>query len=151
DDDEVEPAVAVEIDEAGRGAPEGAVEAGRAGDVEELAAALVEEQPEAAVLGDEDVGPAVVVDVADGHAHVMAGEVEPGAGADVLKLAAGELPEEPVGGFRLGPGVLQEEDVQAAVAVEVEQGGAGPDDLGEEVAVLGHGPRVVDEVQADLV
>ncbi len=125
-----------------------AVEAGLLGDVLEVAATLIEEELDAAVLSDEHVGQAVVVDVADRHAHAVAGDVQAGAGADVLEATAGKLVEELVAGA-VRAAVLQQINVEEAVAVEVEQSGPRADDLRHEVAARGAG--VVDEVQADLV
>ena len=68
--------------------------------------------------------------------------------ADVLEAAAGKLVEELVAGA-VRAAVLQQINVEEAVAVEVEQSGPRADDLRHEVAARGAG--VVDEVQADLV
>src|SRR5262245_59934348 len=77
DDDQIEPAVAVVVEEASRRGPEGIVDPCLLGDVAELATAEVEEKPDVAVFGKEHVGQPVVVDVADGYAHAVTGHVEP--------------------------------------------------------------------------
>jgi hypothetical protein len=76
---EIEPAVAVVIDEGGGDGPEGIIEAGfSGGEFAEGAIAAIHEEPHGAVLGDEDIGPAVVVHIADCDAHSAPGDVEPG-------------------------------------------------------------------------
>jgi hypothetical protein len=148
DDHEVEPPVPVVVDEARRRGPVDGAEAGRAGRLREPAAGI-DEQPDRPQLGHDDVRVAVVVHVPDGHAHPEPGHVQPAAGRHVAERPVGLLVVQAVPGPGLGPGVLKEVDVEAAVVVEVEQGPAGPDDLGEEVKR--GGARVVIEGQADGV
>src|SRR5262249_22551743 len=143
DDDEVEPAVAVVIDEADGGGPQRIPEPGLIGDVLELAAAPVQEQLDAGVLGDDDVGQAVVVDVADGHAGVVAADPQAGTLRHVLELAAAQVPVQPVDRGRAGAAGGEEVDVEQTVAVEVEQGHAGAVNLRQLVAAQVAG--VVDE------
>ena len=69
---------------------------------------------------------------------------------DVLEAAAVHLLIQLVFGGRIGAGVLEEENVESAVAVEVEEGGAGPHDLRHEVGAVGRA-GVVNEVEADAV
>src|SRR5207247_6318725 len=95
-DDEVEPAVAVVIEEAGRRGPQGVFDSGGLGDVDEGAVAVVAEEADAAVFGNENVGETVVVDVGDGDAHAVTADVEAGAGADVFEAAVGFLVVQPV-------------------------------------------------------
>src|SRR6516165_3259048 len=103
----------------------------------------------AAVFGDQHVGPAVVVDVADGHAHAMAGDVQAGPLAYVGEFAVGSLPKQAIGGPRLRPTILEEVNVEPAVVVEVEKGGARTHDLRHEI--IAHGSGVVNKVKADFV
>src|SRR5205823_12146993 len=76
DDDKVEPAVLVVVEESGRRAPGGVVQAGFPGHLDEFPLALVEEQADAAILGTQVIGTAIVVDIANGHAHTVAGDIE---------------------------------------------------------------------------
>jgi hypothetical protein len=146
DHHQVQPAVAVVIDETSRGTPEQRIQARLLGNVGKRAVAVVQEQPRPAELGDEHVGPPVVVDVADGHAHAVAGDVQAGTRADVGEPAIRCLPEQPVGRTRIGAAVLNQIDIQAPVVVEIEEGTARTDDLRHEIAT--HGAGVMDEVQS---
>src|SRR5262249_27685302 len=98
DDHQVEPAVPVVIHKGRRRAPERVVQPPLPGDVGEGAILVIEDQPDAAVLGDEHVGPAIIVDVADGYPQAGAFEVQARALADVGEAAVLLLAEEPVGG-----------------------------------------------------
>src|SRR6266404_7951203 len=80
---EIEPAVAVDVDEAGRRGPLRIVEACFRGDILERAVAVIEKQLDATVLRDQHVDEAVVIEVADGDSHVVPGNVETRAGTDV--------------------------------------------------------------------
>ena len=53
----------------------------------------------------------------------------PEPGADIAERAVFFLVKEPIGGLGVRPGVIKEINVQKAVVVEIEQGGAGADDL----------------------
>src|SRR5207244_1251627 len=110
DDDEIEEAVAVEVEEGSGHGPQGIVEAGLGTDVGEAATALVEEQLDGAVLGEQHVGTAIVVDVANRHAHVVAGHVEPGAGTDVGERAVGQALEQLIL-LAFGAAVVQQVEV----------------------------------------
>src|SRR2546430_12454127 len=61
---------------------------------------------------------------ADGHAHAVAAEVQARALAYVDELAAGQLAIELVGPA-LWPAVVEQVDVEEAIAVEIKEGGAG--------------------------
>ena len=118
---QVEPAVGVVIDEAGRCTPGGIVQASLLGDVGERAVAVVPEQPDSAVFGEEDIGPAVVVDVADRHPHAVAGDVEARTRAHVGEAPIRSLAKEPVGRARMGTTVLQKVDVEPTIVIEIKK------------------------------
>src|SRR5205085_11864266 len=59
------------------------------------------------------------------------------------------LLEEAVGGGRVGPAVLDQVDVEQAVVVEIEEGGAGAHDLWKEVRA--GRPGVMSEIEADFL
>ncbi len=149
DDDQVEPAVAIEIDKAGRSGPMDAIETRFLGDLRKRAVAIVEKQPHAAVFGQHDVGPTVVVHVADRHAHVVAVDSQAGFIGHVLEAAVGQLLKKLVTGRGIGPAVLQQVNVEKTVVIEIEQGGAGAHDLRHEITA--DRPGVVDEIEADLL
>src|SRR5205823_3587578 len=144
--DEVEPAIAIVVHEAGGGGPERIVEAGLARDFPKGAVAVVEKEPDSAVLGDQDIRPAVVVDVANRHAHAVADHIEPGARADIDKAAVGPLAEEPIARLRLRAAVLHEIDVEAAVLVEIEKREAGAEKVRQEIMIQRHRAGLMDEV-----
>ncbi len=119
--DQVQPAVAVEIDERGRDAPVAVRQTGGRGDVGESAAAQIEEEPDAVGLGDQDLGQAVVVHIADSQAIAIAGHVGAGAGTHILEPAVGQLVVEPVRrrGGRMD--VVDEINVEPTVVVEIQE------------------------------
>ena len=84
-DDQIEPAIAVEVEETCRSSPEQAFQAGGAADVAEFPFAEIFEQSQFAELGDADVGEAVVIHIADGDTGAEARHVETGTGAYVAK------------------------------------------------------------------
>lgn len=149
DDDEVEPAVPIVIEEVGRGRPEGILQSRFVRDVPKGAVAVVQKQAHAAVLRDEHVGPAIVIDVADNHARVRAGNPQTRPGGHVLEAAVPQVLVEAIGGGRTGTAARQEIEVEQSVAVEIEDGHAGAMDLGKlELADIA---GIVDEVDARLV
>lgn len=133
---EIEPAVPIVIDEAGRDAPEGTLDAGLLAALAELALTQVEEQTRGFVFGQDHIGPAVVVDIADGHPHPIPSHVQARPGADVAEVAAGFLPVESVGGPGMRTAVVLQVDVEQAVAVEVEEGSAGARHLRHEMLLV---------------
>ena len=149
DNAEVEPAIAVVIEErCGRG-PLKVDETGFRRHVDEAHASLVQQQFHAVHLGDEEIGLAVVVDVAHRDAHVPAGEIEPRAWRHILKGVIRFLSEDFVGAGRLGTGVGEEDQVEQSVAIQVHDGAARAHVLIHEV--LRHIAGVVDEVHAGAV
>ena len=150
DDAEVEPAVAVVVEERGGRPPDRLRESGLRGHIDETHAALVEEQFDAMELRDDDVGFTIVIDVADGDAHVPAGEVESRTGADVFEGMIRLLAEDLVGGFRLGTPVGEQDQVGESVAIQVHDREAGPDAL-VEMAFFQFIAGIVDERHAGLV
>ena len=136
-DEEVEPPVAVEVDEGGGDRPQRAVlrvaarEAGGLGDVLEGAVAVVAEERVAAQAGDEEVGVAVVVVVAGGDAEVVAppgharrlGHVGEGAVARCCGRGGSSMrgPSSPRRAMRRA---VHDVDVEPAVVVVVEEGHA---------------------------
>ena len=152
-DEEIEEAVAVVIEPEGGGAEALFVEeAGFLGDVGEGAFAGVVEEAALADAGDEDVGETVVVVVGDGHAHAVQFEVEAGGFGDVSEGAVAIVAVELEGGalaLVAGPvhGV-DEENVGPTVGVVIEEGAAGAESFGEELAAVG--AAVVAEINARL-
>ncbi len=132
DDDQVEPAVAVEIEEGRRRGPERIIEARLAGDFEESPLALVEEEPRGTEFGQQQIGQPVVVDVSDGDPHAEASHVEPATGRDVAEGAVGFLVEELIFA-RPGSAVVNEIDVELPVAIEIEKGAARSRDVRHEI------------------
>ena len=149
EDDQVEPAVVVEVDPGGGGGPvhaRGGVAAG-AGllcDVGEGPVAVVVVQVVAAELGDVEVFEAVIVKVADGNAHAVADALEAGLLGDVfegtvlaLMVEAVPVPRAGLLGdkslrSRVGDGrAIDEEEIKQAVVVEIEGCDAGAHRLEE--------------------
>ena len=109
DDDEVEPAVAIVVQEAAGCAPSRLLDAARASDLVESPIPPIAEEAAAAVLGDVNVHPAIVIDVADRDPHAVAPHVQPAARAGVAERAVGVLTIEFVGCRRVSSRVVQEE------------------------------------------
>ena len=158
DDEQVEQAVAVVVEDADVAGGAAASRTGAAGrrDVDELAAVVAEElraprrgrtaaapAPACAlalgVVGDVEFEGAVVVEVGEDGAAGAAEERRPAARLTSLERAVAEVAEQPVGhraggGLVLGVGPVAEaadEQVDAAVAVEVAPGAAVAHDAGE--------------------
>src|SRR5262245_4689152 len=148
-DNEIEPAVTVEIEKASGGSPAGTAQAAFLGGVAKRPVALIEKQLDAAVLSDKHVRPTIVIDVADRHAHVEAGDAQTGFFGHVLKAAVGKLLKELIARRGIGSAVLHQVDVEQAVVVEIKKRGAGAHDLRHEVAADRSG--VVGEVEANLL
>ena len=161
-DVQVQPAVAVVVDEGGRDAPAPIIRACSRGHVRERAVAVVAQQVIGAQPGPVDVDPAVVVDVAGSHSHAVAADVETASGRHVgeaqrpraVRVHAQVVPVQAVARPGRGPcrraeqGVLQrlsgaehlalhQVDVEVSVVVEVEQRPARPHDLGR-IVLAGH-------------
>ena len=150
-DEEIEQAVAIEVDPHRRRAERrAAVEAARARDVHERALAGVAEQAVLADAGDEEVGEAVVVEVADRDAHAVQLDVEAGGARDVGERAVAVVAiEAQRRALPLVPGpvhAVDEQDVLPAVGVVVEERAAGAERLGQQLAAVG--AAVVAELQA---
>src|ERR1035437_8768628 len=135
-DQEVEPAVAVEIEPDGRGA-EGAATAqpGLFGDVDEAAAAVIPEEAVLADGGDQEVREAIVVVVADGHTHAVHFHRQAGALGDVGEGAVTVVAVEPHGGALAAPTgpvhAVDQQNVEPAIGIVIEEGAAGAHGLGQ--------------------
>ena len=149
-DEEVEPAVAVVVEEGRAAAPEPVVDTGPRGHVAETAAALVVVEDAAAVGGDVHVRPAVVVVVPHREAHPPPQAADPGALRDLGEGPVAVVAEEgvpPAAGAGVGLERARDEvDVQPAVAVEVEEPAAATHGL-DEVPVAAHQPPAPDEAR----
>src|SRR5262249_17001404 len=76
DHNQIEPAIAIVIDEGARRGPGGIVQSRFRSYVREDALAVVAKQLHAVIACDEDIRPAIIIHVADGHPHVVAGDVQ---------------------------------------------------------------------------
>ena len=135
-DEQVQPAIVVVIQPAGRYRPHaaelrvGSGDAGLRGDVGEAAVAEVAVEGVALHAGDEDIGVAVVVEVADGDGRGIAFAGEARLGGDVGERHVAVIAKQAVIEFGAGlaeagnGGAIGEEDVGAAVVVVVENGDA---------------------------
>ena len=155
-DVEVEVAVAVEVGEGGRGRPVAVAAQPRGlGDLLERAIAPVPVERVRSPAGDEQVGQAVVVEVARRHAVAVAAleRPDPGRARDVLEGAVAAVAEEvvAVAAGRTDRGErppLDGEDVEPAVAVEVDQRHAAAHRLGQPRRPPRAVPVVVGEAEA---
>ena len=149
-DEQVEVAVAVEVEEAAAGPPSLVREPGCRGRVLEGPVAAVEVQHVGAEVRDEQVGVAVAVDVPARRPHPVAGVADARPLGDVLEAHAAEVPVQAVARQRppvgLHAAALDEVEVEAPVAVGVEHGDASADGLREPVAPVEAG--FVHEVDA---
>ena len=125
---EVWGAVPVVIEEGGAGAPFAAGNAGPAGDVAEGAVAVVAVEPVGTEMGEVEIGVPVVVVVTHGHSHaVIGGRLQAGFAGHLLQAPAAPVAVEGVGP-RLerrrigGPAAVDQQHVQLAVKVVVQQG-----------------------------
>ena len=132
-DVEVEVAVVIEVGEGGRGRPVAIARPGRTASVasSNVPSPAVPIQGIRLPSGDEQVGMTVVVDVADGHAVAIASghPGDPARTGRVLEGAVAAVAEQPVPRARAGRvggegPPLDGEDVEPAVAVEVDQANA---------------------------
>ncbi len=131
-DVEVEPAVAVVVEERRAEAPEVDQGAANRRGVAERAVAVVEVQDVGAEVRQVEVGLAVIVDVAHGHAVAEAAEAHARPFGHVLESEVAEVAIEPVAHRRVGRGQRQgagagEIQVLPAVAVVVEHGDPAPE------------------------
>ena len=141
-DEQVEQAVAVEVEPHGRRAQgRASAEPARARHVHERALAGVAEQAVLSDAGDQDVGIAVVVEVADGGAHAVQLHIEAGAARDIGERAVAVVA---VQAERRAPArvarpihAVDEQDVRPAVGVVVDEGAAGPERFGQQLAAIG--------------
>jgi hypothetical protein len=141
-DEEVQAAVAVEVQPHGRSTEaDAAIETAGARRVHERAAAGVVKQPVLAHAGHEHVGEAVVVVVADGHAQAVHLHVEASGAGHVGERAIAVVPVEPQRRALLlvaGPvHAVHEQHVLPAVAVVVQEGAAGPERLWQKHPAVG--------------
>ena len=146
-DEEVEHSVAVEVGE-GRGrAPAGSHETRALRRVMETALAVVEKETDVIDARDDDVGEPVVIHVTDGHAHAIERNGEAGVARAVLEPdrspRLGHVLPEGKGGLLRGLRVsrpvaaVDEEKVDAAIAVGVERRDAGAHGLGHPLLACG--------------
>ena len=139
---EVQEPVAVEIPEGGARAPAAVVHPRRPPGLGEGLSAAIEVEAVGAPVGDVEIGVAVVVGVAHGAAHAPAGVGEAELRRRLLEERGGPgsavAVEAVAGGFGgiFEAGAVHQEEVLVAVALDVEEGGAGGDRL-EDVALLG--------------
>ena len=145
-DVEVEPSVAVVVEETRRHRPHLVVDAGRFGDVGERGVTVVAPEPIALEIGQVEIQVAVVVVIADDAAHAVACGGQTGLPGPVGEHAVRRLQVEPVAGRALP---VDEIDVESAVAVEIRQCTAGAHDFLE--AILPLEARIVCEPQPDSV
>ena len=168
-DEEIQPRVAVVIEESRRRRPgeicsardkvagvcggpaAGPAHAGRAGDIDESAAAIgagsVAVEPITADARHEQIAPAVVVVIGRGRPHAVDRLGQPAVSGDVGKGAVPEVAKQAGGGerFVLRPGLIRprtrvdEEDVAMSVAVVVKRNHARPHGLRQELAADGAG------------
>ena len=111
DNTQVEPTVAVVIEERRGRCPLEVDESGFPRHVGEAHASQVQQQFHAVHLGDEEVGLAVVVDVAHGDPHVPAREIEPRARCHVLEGVVRFLTVDFIGAGRMGTGVREQDQI----------------------------------------
>ena len=148
-DEEVELAVAVVVEPGGAGREGGVAQAGLRGHVAELAGAFVVKEVVAAESGDVDVVAAVVIVIADRHAEAVDFDVEAAAARHVGERAVAVVAVERGGGVaavRDEVLAVDEEDVEPAVAVDVEEGAARAHGLGE--PLLARASGVVGELDS---
>ena len=125
-DEEIEPAVAVEVAPGSAGGPVAERDAGFFRDVGEGAVVVIVIEAVLAEVGDVEIGPAVVVEVADDSAEAPAIVGDAGFGGDVGEGAVVIVVEERgvrrggVAGFGLEGGAVDEVDVEPAIVVKVE-------------------------------
>ena len=133
-DEQVGLAVAVVVEPGGAGAEVGVFDPRRGRHVPEPAAALVVEQPVAVERGEVDVLAAVVVVVARRDAHAVDLDVEAappgGVGEGAVAVVAVEGRQR-LALARLPVAAVDQQDVEPAVAVGVEQRHAGAHGLGQ--------------------
>ena len=163
-DDQIQQAIRVEVGEARAGRPAGDFDPAGRGRIDEGSASGVAEEPRPAVAGDQQVSPSVVVVVPGGGSHAvdagsglgdarLACRVAEGAVAVVAIEAIAQARIRPIdsrrcGRAQYGPAV-DEQDVEPAILVEVQQGDAAAHRL-EEV-FRGGRAGVVAEIDACLL
>src|SRR5579859_7068811 len=141
-DEQVDVAVAVVVTPGRAGAEAPAANPCFFRNVFEFAAAEVAVERVAAVSGDEEVELAVVVIVGDGDAHTPAEAREAGLLGDVLERAAGLLMierDQGIAAFEVAfdGGAVDQDDVQTAVVIAIEQAGPAADGFNDVALISG--------------
>ena len=152
--EEIEPSVAINVNERCARGPVGVFDTGLDRDVTECAVSVVVIEHVRSEVGDVDIEKAVVVVVADGDAHWKADLADagllrhvykpqfPGFGQQVLEEAITGLPSRRRRKEGLARTIelraLGQEDVEIAITIEVEQSNARAHDLGHVVMCLWH-------------
>src|SRR5262249_15690011 len=131
---QVEPAIAIEIEEACGCSPASVLNTSGARNVRECAVAVVDEQSNPAPLRYQAIRVAVIVHVADGPPHPVPGHVETRAVAYVTEMPVRLLMIQLVGDTGVRPGIMYKVDVEAPVAVVVQQGRTRADNLRHKVS-----------------
>ena len=163
-DEQVEPSVAIGVDERRRDAPGGIVRAAGGRDLDERAVTLVPKHLVGAEAREVQVNPPVVVDVPGGDAHPVAprnnsafvGDVREGQRGPPRRIHRQIVAEQSIPGCRIRPRrerrvaaervSLDEIDVEIAVVVVVQQRSAGTHDL--RLIEAARHPVEVNEVEA---
>ena len=152
-DHDVEPAVAIEVNQRCRRAPGRVAVAGLGSQLTKTPRTLVGKQGIVADAGGEQLGQAVVGEVADRDPHPDAGQRQPGGGR-LVKSPTGVLPEHDQ--LALARFVLRrkahQHQVEAAIAIEVADSAAAAGDCRQVVAKRFARCRrdAIDEIAADV-
>ena len=78
-------------------------------------------QPQLAVFCNQHVEAIIVVHIANGHARAKPGHIEPRTGAHVAKRAIGLLLIQHVRSAGVRRRALQQENIEPAIAIEIQQ------------------------------
>ena len=149
DDEEVEPPVAVVVEEGRAGAPAGTRDTGCRGDVNEMSVAIVLQQDIAAVGRHVEIGVPVVVEIAGRDAHPVSAHAGAAPVGDVLERAVAAIAVQAAAraGRVVGEAAaLDQIQIEEAVVVHVEQRRAAAHDLGQKVFRVVAGP--MDEIDS---
>ena len=146
-DEQVQFAVAIVVDQGAAGAPAGSLPAqtGLLRDVGEGAVAVVAVQDVLSPVGDEQIVKAVVIVVADARPPTPSRSAQAGLVRDIGERAVPIVLVQPVRapcGRPLEAGPAEDEDVQPAVVVVIEEGAAAAD--GFDDVALGVDPAIDD-------
>src|SRR5713101_223654 len=128
-DEKIDEAIAVVVAPGSAGHEAAALDARLFGDVLELAVAQAVVESAAAKPGDEQVELAVVIVICNGHPHAPTAAGQAGIFGDVLESAVRLLVIEgdervAAGAEALDRGAVNEDDVQAAIVIAIEEPGA---------------------------